>query len=172
MEFTTRVCRPGDEQALSLVAVATILETYAGITTGRDLVQYVTAELSVANFSRMMGSDRVRVWIAETVAGECAVGYAVAVSDEDTKLFSSFELKRLYIFYRFHGKGLGRRLMEDVMSFAKQLKSEKIWLQVHGANTHAIEFYKRFGFIQTGVDLFQAGEGSYRVLTFGLTLPR
>jgi ribosomal protein S18 acetylase RimI-like enzyme len=52
------------------------------------------------------------------------------------------------------------------------LKSEKIWLQVHGANTHAIEFYKRFGFIQTGVDLFQAGKGSYRVLTFGLTLPR
>jgi hypothetical protein len=36
MEFTTRVCRPGDEQALSLVAEATILETYAGITDGRD----------------------------------------------------------------------------------------------------------------------------------------
>ena len=104
MEFTTWVCRPGDEPALSLVAEATILETY--------------------------------------------------------------------IFYRFHGKGLGRRLMEDVMSFARQLKSEKIWLQVHGANTHAIEFYKRFGFIQTGVDLFQAGKGSYRVLTFGLTFPR
>jgi GNAT superfamily N-acetyltransferase len=125
MEFTTRVCRPGDEQMLSLVAQATILETYAGITDGRDLVQYVTAELSVANFGRMMGSDPVRVWIAQTVAGECAVGYAVAVSDEDAKPFSSFELKRLYIFYRFHGKGLGRRLMEDVMAFAKQLKSEK-----------------------------------------------
>jgi ribosomal protein S18 acetylase RimI-like enzyme len=172
MEFTTRLCRSGDEQALSLVAQATILETYAGITDGRDLVQYVTAELSVADFSAMMASDRVRVWIAETVAGECAVGYAVTVSDEGAKPFSSFELKRLYIFYRFHGKGLGGRLMEDVLSFARQLKSEKIWLQVHEANTHAIEFYKRFGFIQTGVDLFQAGKGSYRVLTLGLTLPR
>jgi ribosomal protein S18 acetylase RimI-like enzyme len=172
MEFTTRVCRPGEEQALSLVAQATILETYAGITDGRDLVQYVTAELSVADFSRMLASDRVRVWLAETVAGECAVGYAVAVSDEDAKPFASFELKRLYIFYRFHGKGLGRRLMGDVLSFAKRMKSERIWLQVHEANTHAIEFYKRLGFIQTGVDLFQAGEGSYRVLTFGLTLPR
>jgi hypothetical protein len=59
MEFTTRVCRPGDEQMLSLVAQATILETYAGITDGRDLVQYVTAELSVANFGRMMGGDTV-----------------------------------------------------------------------------------------------------------------
>jgi ribosomal protein S18 acetylase RimI-like enzyme len=172
MEFATRLCRPGDEQALSLVAQATILETYAGIADGRDLVQYVTAELSVADFSTMMASDRVRVWIAETVAGECAVGYAVAVSDEDANSFSSFELKRLYIFYRFHGKGLGRRLMEDVLSFAKQLKSEKIWLQVHEANTHAIEFYKRLGFVQTGADLYQAGKGSYRVLTFGLSLAR
>jgi diamine N-acetyltransferase len=66
MEFTTRVCRPGDEQMLSLVAQATILETYAGITDGRDLVQYVSAELSVANFGRMMGGDPVRIWIAET----------------------------------------------------------------------------------------------------------
>jgi ribosomal protein S18 acetylase RimI-like enzyme len=62
--------------------------------------------------------------------------------------------------------------MEDVLSFAKQLKSEKIWLQVHEANTHAIEFYKRLGFVQTGADLYQAGKGSYRVLTFGLSLAR
>lgn len=170
MEFATRVCGPGDEQALSLVAQATILETYAGITDGRDLVPYVTTQLSVADFRRMMASDHARVWIAETVAGGCAVGYAVAISDEGPKAFSSFELKRLYIFYRFHGKGLGRRLMEDVLSFAKGMESEKIWLQVHEANAHAIEFYKRCGFVQTGTDLFQAGEGSYRVLTFGLTL--
>ena len=82
MEFTTRVCRPGDEQALSLVAEATILETYAGITDGRDLVQYVTAELSVANFSRMMGSDRVRVWIAGTVAISSLIRWASIAANE------------------------------------------------------------------------------------------
>jgi hypothetical protein len=65
MEFATRLCRPGQAQALSLVAQATILETYAGITDGHDLVQYVTAELSVADFSTMIASDRVRVWIVE-----------------------------------------------------------------------------------------------------------
>ena len=172
MEFATRLCRLGDEKALSLVAQGTILETYAGITDGHDLVQYVTAELSVANFSRIKASDNARVWIAETVAGECAVGYAVAVSDEGRQPFSSFELKRLYLFHRFHGKGLGAKLMEDVLSFARRSRSEKIWLQVHEANTHAIEFYKHFAFAQTGSDLFHAGKGSYRVLTFGLTLSR
>jgi diamine N-acetyltransferase len=170
MEFTTRLCGPGDEKDLSLVAQATILETYAGITDGNDLVTYVTAELSVADFSRILASDRMCAWIAETTVGTCPVGYALAVSDEGANSFSSFELKRLYIFYRFHGTGLGKKLMGDVLSFAKQMNSETIWLQVHEANQHAIEFYKRFGFVQTGADLFQAGKGSYRVLTMVLTL--
>lgn len=43
------------------------------------------------------------------------------------------------------------------------------WLQVHEANHHAIEFYKRFGFVQRGVDLFHAGRSSYNVLTLALT---
>jgi ribosomal protein S18 acetylase RimI-like enzyme len=172
MELTTRVCGPGDEQALSLLAQATILETYAGITDGGDLIKYVTAELSVTDFARILASDRERAWIAETITGKCPVGYALAVSDEGTKSFSSFELKRLYVFHRFHGHGLGKRLMDDALSFARDMRSEKIWLQVHEVNNHAIEFYKRIGFVQTGTDLFRAGEGSYRVLTLALTLAR
>lgn len=172
MEFATRLCGPGDEQTLSLVAQATTLETYAGTADGDDLVTYANTELSAADFSRILASDRMRTWIAETIAGKCAVGYAVAVADENAKSFSSFELKRLYLFYRFHGSGLGRRLMEDILSFAKQMKSETIWLQVHEANHHAIEFYKRFGFVETGVDLFCAGKGSYRVLIMARTLQR
>jgi diamine N-acetyltransferase len=170
MEFATRLCGPGDEKALSLVAQGTILETYAGITDGNDLVTYVTAEMSEADFSRILASDRTCTWIAETTIGTCPVGYALAVADEGAKSFSSFELKRLYIFYRFHGTGLGKKLMGDVLSFAKQMNSETLWLQVHEANPHAIEFYKRFGFVQTGADLFQAGKGSYRVLRMALTL--
>jgi len=170
MEFATRLCGPGDEQALSLVAQATILETYAGIVPGNDLIKHVNAESSVADFVRMLASDLVRAWITETIAGKCPVGYAVAVSDEGAKVFSSFELKRLYIFYRFHGMGIGKRLMEEVLSFARQEHSETVWLQVHEANHHAIEFYKRFGFVQRRAELFRAGDNSYRVLNLALTL--
>ena len=60
MEFATRLCGPGDEGALSLVAQATILETYAGITEGDDLVTYANAESSVADFRRIVGSEHMR----------------------------------------------------------------------------------------------------------------
>lgn len=77
MKFWTRVCGPGDEQALSLVGQGTILETYAGITDGDDLIKYVTAEMSATAFSQTLASDGCRAWIAETSVGKCAVGYAV-----------------------------------------------------------------------------------------------
>lgn len=172
MEFTTRLCGPGDESALSLVAQGTILETYAGLADGDDLVSYAIAESSVADFRRIVASEHIRAWIAETTIGKCAVGYAVAVSDEHGRPFSSFELKRLYVFHRFHGNGLGRTLMEDVLSFAKGMKSETIWLQVHEANSRAIQFYKRFGFVPTGADLFPVGKSSFRVLNLELALAR
>jgi ribosomal protein S18 acetylase RimI-like enzyme len=66
---------------------------------------------------------------------------------------------------------LGKKLMQDVLSFAKGMKSDKMWLQVHEANHHAIDFYKRFGFVQTGTDLYKAGNGSYQVLKLELRLP-
>jgi GNAT superfamily N-acetyltransferase len=172
MECATRLCRPGDEGALSLVAQATILETYAGIADGSDLVTYANAELTSADFSRMLADDRFRLWIAETNVGKCAVGYSVDVADEGVKSFFSFELKRLYLFHRFHGNGLGKKLMQDVLSFAEGMKSESCWLQVHEANAHALEFYKRVGFVQSGSDLFHTGGGSYRVRTLRLTLHR
>ena len=142
--------RKGSSQVLSNPVAGHIntwinLSGDRGITEGDDLIQYVSTELTVDDFRRTLASQRERAWIAETSAGKCAVGYALAVSDDGAKLFSSFELKRLYVFYRFHGNGLGKRLLGDVLAFAREMKSERIWLEVHEANHHAREFYKHCG---------------------------
>jgi hypothetical protein len=52
MEFSTRLCKPGDEQALSLVGQATILETYAGIGNG-DVECWSTAVTASATCARL-----------------------------------------------------------------------------------------------------------------------
>ncbi len=52
MEFSTRLCKPGDEQALSLVGQATILETYAGIGDG-DVECWSTALTASATCARL-----------------------------------------------------------------------------------------------------------------------
>jgi hypothetical protein len=55
MDFQTRICKPGDETTLSLIAQATILETYAGIGNDTDLVKYATSTLTVRDSAQMLG---------------------------------------------------------------------------------------------------------------------
>jgi diamine N-acetyltransferase len=164
--FVIRRCGVGDALRLSLLAQATVLETYAGITRGEDLVTHTSTELREQDFAGLLKSDGVAAWLLETEKGGCPIGYALAVSDPGARLFASFELRKLYVFYRYHGRGLGKRLIEETLAFGREKKSAKLWLDVHDANVYAIEFYRRMGFVQTGTGMFPAGDHGYRTLIF------
>jgi diamine N-acetyltransferase len=169
MEFLVRLCRPGDEKALSLVSQATILETYAGIADAADLYAYVSRELSADTFRTLLASDRARTWAAETKEGKCMIGFALAVSGEGNKPFATMELVRLYLFHRFHGLGLGKRLMDAVLAHARKYKTTMMTLHVHARNADAISFYKHFGFVIISEQPFPAGERDYRVFVMQRT---
>lgn len=44
------------------------------------------------------------------------------------------------------------------MDIATNLNKKKIWLGVWGKNENAIAFYKKMGFVQTGVHSFYMGD--------------
>jgi ribosomal protein S18 acetylase RimI-like enzyme len=170
VEFVLRLCVPGDETALSFIGQATILETYAGVAEGADLYVYASKELSVEGFRGSLSSDRARIWVIETAAGNCAVGYALALSTEGGEPFSMTELKRLYVLYRFHGLGLGTMLMNEVLAHARANRTRIMTLRVHSQNDSAIRFYERHGFKVVSEEPFRAGERAYRVLVMQLAL--
>jgi diamine N-acetyltransferase len=170
MEFALRVCGPGDETELSLIGQATILETYAGIAEGADLYDYVSSALSVDKFAALLSSDRVRAWTVETAVGSSVVGYALAIVAEDRAAFSQTELERLYILYRFHGLGLGKRLMDAVLEHARANKTSVLRLRVNSQNQNAIDFYERYGFVTVSEEPFRAGDRDYRTLVMERTL--
>ena len=85
MEFCTRVCKPGNEQALSLVGQATILETYAGIGDGDDLIKYASTEMTADVFRRDLASDGFRAWLpkppSENVRSATPLQYPMKTSN-------------------------------------------------------------------------------------------
>jgi diamine N-acetyltransferase len=95
------------------------------------------------------------------------VGYALV---HPAKSASELELHRLYIFYRFHGLGLGKRLMEAILQHAREQEFEWLTLRVHELNEAAIAFYERYGFKTVGSEPFHAGERDYRVLVMQKSL--
>jgi ribosomal protein S18 acetylase RimI-like enzyme len=170
LEFRVRRCDANDATAISLLGQATILETYAGIAEGSDLYAYVAKDLGVETFRGLLASDRACTWIVETDVGKCAVGYALVQPGEGAEAESTTVLERLYLLYRFHGLGLGRRLMEEALAYARAKKSSVMSLKVNAQNTRAIEFYERYGFKTVSEEPFRAGDRDYRTLVMHLAL--
>ena len=59
------------------------------------------------------------------------------------------ELKRLWLLTEYHGRGLGYRMMQELLSFAREKKYRRIRLETSPAyQKRALEFYKRLGFYE------------------------
>ena len=56
------------------------------------------------------------------------------------------ELEKIYILPRFKGVGIGSRILKQIIDLCHLRGSERIWLNVIDTNTHAIGFYRKFGF--------------------------
>ena len=56
------------------------------------------------------------------------------------------ELKALYLYSDFHGKGLGYTLLEKAVTYAKEMNYEKMYLDTLSTSKKAIQLYKAAGF--------------------------
>jgi len=58
------------------------------------------------------------------------------------------ELKALYLYSRYHGQGLGYRLITAALEEAKQAGYEAIYLDTISTSERAIKLYKAVGFME------------------------
>jgi len=57
------------------------------------------------------------------------------------------ELKRLWLLFEYHGKGLGYRMTQELLSFAREKGYSRIRLETdRDHQNRAFDFYKRLGF--------------------------
>ena len=94
----------------------------------------------VAAFMKNYDRKHERCWIAE-VAGE-PVGSILLVKDSE----SVARLRLLLVEPRARGLGIGRRLVEESIRFARQCRYDSITLWTHSNLTAARAIYQRAGF--------------------------
>lgn len=170
MEFKVRRCGLGDESALSAVGKATFLETYAGTAEGSDLLAYMETDHSTEHYQHWLAEGSAHIWVVETAIGGSAIGYLVALDLEGTGLSTKMEIKRIYLLHRFHRKGIGNLLMNEILTVARKKRVTALMLKVHEINQNAIDFYSRHGFRIVGDEPFRAGRRDYKVLVMKLDL--
>ena len=68
-----------------------------------------------------------------------------------------FYVSSLYVLPAFQGFGLGKRLLNESYSIAKEKQLDKVWLGVMKQNVKALEWYQSLGFVFVEEEPFQMG---------------
>jgi len=164
MQIEIRPCGPGAAAALALVEQATFLETYAHVLPAGDILAHCAREHDAARYEDWLSqSGAYRFWGAHVVGQGAMVGY-VMLSPPDLPVplqRGDLEVRRIYLLSRFHGGGVGARLLQAAVDAAQALGAPRVLLSVFGENANAIAFYARQGFTQAGVRKFQVGANTY-----------
>lgn len=163
MTISIRPCTPDDAIALSTVAAATFLETYAGIVDGRDILHHCQTTHAVSAYATLLADPARRLFIAEMQPGNAPVGFLLlSPADAPVELREDdIELTRIYLLHRFHGTGLGRQLLQTALDAAREGGAGRLLLAVYSRNERADAFYRRNGFTQIGTRVFHVGASDY-----------
>ncbi len=159
MTWRLRRAEPGDAPALSLVASATFLDTYATVLTGADIVAHCTRNNSVAAFETWLSDPATIVTLAEYEPGHAPIGYTVLTAP-DFPIEpgpADIELRRIYLMKQAQGSGLGAALMARALEDAAAADRTRVLLGVWDQNTRARAFYERQGFKVIGARQFIVG---------------
>ena len=94
-------------------------------------------------------SDREGIFLAE-VDG-CLVGFqSLDLWARYTDSFDHVGVMGTFVLPEWRGKGIGRRLAEHTLDFARANGYEKIVIYVRGQNVGAQAFYRSLGFVPKG----------------------
>lgn len=159
-EITLRRAYLDDATALALVGAATFLETFAGVLDAEAILGHCARQHSIEAHAKYLSQPTTRAWLAEMREGAAPVGYAV-LTEPDLPLNSltpeDIELKRIYLFSRFHGTGTGKRLFDQAVSEARAMGRRRLLLGVYAENHRGLAFYRKNGFETVGTRTFQVG---------------
>ncbi len=162
-----------DAAALSLVASACFLETFAGILQGADIVAHCAKANAPEAFRGWMEDNAARVVLAEIANGAAPIGYSALTTPDMPAVEAhpdDIELRRIYTLARAHGTGLGPALMAQAVHDARAMGCRRMLLGVYAGNDRARAFYEKQGFAAVGTRQYQVGATLCDDVIYALTL--
>ena len=142
-----------DAEQLSRFAARVFYETFAHTATEADMRKYVSEAFSPAIQADEIADDHATVILAENAA-KTLFGYAYFIKEP-----TSIELRRIYVAASFQGRGLAKRLLDEVIGVARERRATRLWLSVWHRNERAIAFYRKHGFLISNTLSFDWGDG-------------
>lgn len=81
---------------------------------------------------------------------------------------AQMELQKLYVLPKYHGRGIGTALLNQVKGLAREIDPDYIWLDTHKSNEKAVRLYEKNGFQKMGDYFFTIGTQNFEYYLMGL----
>jgi ribosomal protein S18 acetylase RimI-like enzyme len=147
-----------DADLLARLGATTFTQAFAAVNSAEDMAAYLASafgpEIQAAELRQPES-----IFLIVSVDGEPA-GYAqIQVTDPPEGVHASrpIELVRFYLDAAWHGQGVSKVLMGEVLAVASLGRHDIIWLGVWEHNGRAISFYRKWGFEVVGNKSFRLG---------------
>ncbi len=153
-----RVGTPADAEQLAEFARRNFADAFGPQNTPDDIELHLSYTYGPELQRRELGNPRFATMLAEA-EGKFA-GYAQlrdATPPASVTTARPIELLRFYVDRAWHGQGVAKLLMNQVVATAQERGAESIWLCVWQKNPRAIAFYSREGFLTVGTQDFLLG---------------
>ncbi|MEO8137603.1 MAG: GNAT family N-acetyltransferase [Betaproteobacteria bacterium] len=145
-----------DAETLAVLATQVWLDNYATEGIHPSIARYVLEALNPTRFEQMLADAATLILVAER--GRHVTGMTIVALDRPTPLCDAptqAEIDRLYVQEPFCNKGIGARLLDQVIAEMQTRGISAIWLQAWVGNARALRFYTKSGFIDAGAAYFE-----------------
>lgn len=153
-ELVIRKADETDIGVISTLAHAIWPEAYGSILSEAQL-KYML-DLFYAHESLKQQFDENHVFLIALMNAE-TVGFASYAHGDKAGIY---KIHKLYVHPLLHGKGIGRKLLDEIASEVKPLGAKAIQLDVNRHNP-AKDFYEKYGFAVIGEKDTAIGEGYF-----------
>lgn len=151
-----RTAELADLPELAVFARRIFDETFSPDNPVEVMIPYMDEAFTTERITAEWNEPQSVYWLAR-IDGDLA-GYARVRRnlESDHELgTNNLELQRLYVDARWHGNGVAQKLMEAVITHARNC--DWLWLGVWEKNPRAIRFYEKWGFETFGTHEFLMG---------------
>lgn len=157
MPESIKIVRAGLEDALDILELSrkTFIETYFEVSDKSEVLKYLDTYITLHRIKEDLQNQSILFYIARK--GLQSIGFLKLEENKVPKGIVDKKcllLDKLYVLQEFHGKSIGKELMNIAKDYAKTNHFQVIWLQVWQKNAKAIQFYQHAGFVVYETCLF------------------
>lgn len=149
-----------DAPILAAISIEVWLGTYIRRGVNAFFAEYALNEFTSDKLRALLEDQNEHIIVSENEDGldgfiRVSQGKAEPVAN------SSMEISTLYVQPRHQGRGLGRLLLEQGLTYARNIGSPSVWLTTNSENAPAIAFYLKQGFEKVGTTHFRIQDQAY-----------